>query len=228
MVVQYIMRNHRPGNGRLGILRDRTPGFNSVVEAVQREAEAAGLEVHVRQHQNGPSDAQWITTNQIEVVFPIMAPSQFVQIVRSPGGAAPQYVGVGITMGLNTVASAACQGGNPYKGMFLSPFPGLNQIDRLDADFRRAGGTGDIELALWGLNKTVHVIFQQMGQDNLTREAFVHTLQTQPIETNVYPELRHTAEDHFRAQSAHVLIANCGASPPQYETPNDGLFVSGF
>jgi hypothetical protein len=61
-----------------------------------------------------------------------MAPSQFVQIVRSPGGANPQWVGVGITMGLNTVASAACAGGTNYKGHFLSPFPGLNVIDELD------------------------------------------------------------------------------------------------
>jgi branched-chain amino acid transport system substrate-binding protein len=223
LLAEYINKNLKPGDGRVALVRDRTPGFNNVVNRMQEELQKRGMQPTVIQFQNGPSTAQAVSG--YDTAFVIMAPSQFVQLVRSPGGANPQWAGVGITMGLNTVSGAACEGGNPYKGHFLSPFPGLNVIDSLDRDFRAAGGTDDVMLALWGLNKTIHEVLKKMG-DNITRSNFIRTLQSQRIETNVYPALQHTSDNHFGASTAHLLIANCRSG--EYETPQGGTFVSSF
>jgi branched-chain amino acid transport system substrate-binding protein len=223
LVAQMIDARYRPSDNRVAIVRDRTPSFNNAINRLQEELQARGLQPQVIQYTNGPGTAQAVSGFQ--VAFGIMAPSDFVQIVRSPGGMNPQWVGMGITMGLNTVSGTACQGGNPYKGTFLSPFPGLNVIDSLDPEFRRAGGQGDIELALWGLNKNLHEVLKKMG-GTVTRSNFIRTLETNVIETNVYPTLRHTPDNHFGASTAHVLEANCGTG--QYETKPGDTFVSGF
>lgn len=227
LLIQWIKKNSPPANNKLAIMRDRTPGFNAVVAKVAELGKAQGWEVLVRQFQNGPSDASWLTQNDIKVAFPIMAPSSFVQIVRSPGGTIDQWAGIGITMGLNTVASTACQGNPAYGGsMFFSPAPGLNVIDQLDPEFSKAGGTDDIHLLLWGVNKDIHAVFQKMQPGNLSRQAFIQALENNVIDTKVYPTLKHTPQNHFGAQDVHVLIANCQTS--KYETPPDGMHRSSF
>ena len=175
LVVQEIQRNARPSNNRVAILRDRTPSFNEAVEEVQRLLEQAGFDVLLRQHQNGPSDAQWLVANQVETAFPIMAPSAWVQIVNSPGGSIRHWVGMGPTMGLNSVANAACPAIDGAR--FFSPWSGLNVADELDPEWERAGRGDDIQWAAWTGYRGIHAVFELMGADGLTRESFVHVLE---------------------------------------------------
>lgn len=227
LLIQWVKKNSPPPNNKFGILRDRTPGFNAVVGKMKELAEAEGWEVLVRQTQNGPSDASWLTQNQIKVAFPILAPSTFIQVVRSPGGSIDQWAGIGITMGLNTVANAACQGNPAYSGaMFFSPVPGLNVSGQVDPDFAKAGGKDDIHFLLWGVNKTLHEVFKKMSPADPSRQAFMKAMETNVIESKVFPTLRHTPTNHFGAQGVHVLIADCTKS--QYVTPADGLHRTSF
>lgn len=227
LLIQWVKKNSPPPNNKFGILRDRTPGFNNVVAEVKKLAEAQGWEVLVRQTQNGPSDASWLTQNQIKVAFPIMAPSTFIQIVRSPGGSIDQWAGLGITMGLNTVAQAACQGNPAYGGsMFFSPSPGLNVVPQLDPEFAKAGGEDDIHLLLWGVNKSIHEVFKKMSASDLSREGFQRAFESNVIESKVFPVLKHRPGNHFGAQDVHVLLADC--TKAQYVTPPDGLHRSSF
>ena len=220
LLVQWIAKNSPPSNNKLGIIKDRTPSFNNVVNKVKEEGEKRGWEVLVRQAQNGPSDAQWLVQNQIEVAFPIMSPSTWVQIVNSPGGNIKQWAGVGITMGLNTVASAACPAING--AMFFSPFPGFNTAKQLDPN---TTAEDDIQWALWGSNKLLDIIFTKMN-GTLTRQKFVEVLETQQIDNGIYPVTRHTKTDHFTAKTVHVLRADC--SKRQYVSGPDDLFRSSF
>jgi hypothetical protein len=223
LLADFIVARHKPSDGLVGLLRDRTPSYNNLIGALERELGARGLRTQVVQYQNGPSSAQ--AMSRFETAFVIMAPSGFLQVVRSPGGTNPQWVGVGITMGLNTVVGAACEGGNRYKGQFFSPFPGLNVIDELDPEFRRAGGADDIQLALWGLNKTIHETLKVVGRD-VGRAAFTRALETNEIASGVYPTLRHTPENHFGANAVHLLVADCATG--RNATPPGGTFVTRF
>jgi branched-chain amino acid transport system substrate-binding protein len=222
LVVQEIQQHARPSNNRVAILRDRTPSFNEAVAEVARLLEQAGFEVLQRQHQNGPSDAQWLVANQIETAFPIMAPSAWVQIVNSPGGSIDHWVGMGPTMGLNSVASAACPAIDGAR--FFSPWSGLNVADELDPEWARAGRGDDIQWAAWTGYRGIHEVLNLMGADGLTRENFVHVLENNVISTGVGPDQRHSRDNHFGVNQAHLLVANCSAR--EFQTPPDGLFRS--
>lgn len=226
LLVAYIRKHASPSNKRVAIIRDQTPSFNNVVKRMQQRLQQAGYEPLVRQTQGGPSDGQWLRQNNIETAFPIMAPSDFLQIARAPGGQIDNWVGVGITMGLNQVANAGCQGNPAFDGsMFFSPFPGLNKVGATDPTYNQAGGGDDIQWALWGLNKTLHEVFKKMG-DNLTRGNFVRTLESQRIASGIFPEQRHSSSNHFGTNQVHVLQADCSRN--QFVTPDGGLFKTGF
>jgi branched-chain amino acid transport system substrate-binding protein len=226
LLAQYIEKHARPADGRVALVRDRTPSYNNTIDRLSEELRKRGLEPVVIPYSNAAAAAQAVSS--YETAFVMMAPSQFVQILRAPGGTRPFWVGVGIMMGLNTVSGAACQGGNPYRGMHLSPFPGLNVIDDLDPEFSRAGGVGDIELALWGLNKSLHELLKHMDGDP-TRSKLIQILQNthrEPLKTNVYPELRHSPDNHLNATSAHMLEVNCANG--RHDTPRGGTFRDSF
>jgi len=79
-------------------------------------------------------------------------------------------------------------------------------------------------VALWGLNKTVHQLFLAAGE-GVTRQSFVQALEGgASFETNVYPALQFSGQDHFGANASHVLQADCGSS--SFKTI--GTFVTGF
>ena len=143
----------------------------------------------------------------------------------------PQWIGPGLTSGLNTVASIGCQARNSVdKAIFFSPFPQLDVIDGLDPDFKKQYRAqlnkepDDLALALWGLNKTIHQMFLAAGE-GVTRQSFVSTLEGgAAFKTNVYPTVQFSAQNHLGAKQVHVLQADCASRT--YKTI--GQFVSGF
>jgi branched-chain amino acid transport system substrate-binding protein len=224
MLLEWIEANARPSNGRIAIIRDRTPSYNNALNRFRELATQAGYDVPIRQTQSGPADAQWLQQNDIEVAFPLMSPNQWLQIIQAPGGDIDQWVGIGLVMGLNLVAEPACRTAErAFDGaMALNPFPGLNQAGRL------APGVGfedDLEFALWGASEALHQVFQAMG-DDLSRENLVRTLESRAFEPAVYNPIRHTPDDHFGSQGMHVVRGDCDRN--QWVTPDDGLFKSGF
>jgi hypothetical protein len=52
----------------------------------------------------------------------------------------------------------------------------------------------------------------------------VHVLENNAVRTGVGPDQRHSRDNHFGVNQAHLLVANC--SQRQFETPRDGLFRS--
>lgn len=167
-----------------------------------------------------------------QVVFILTAPVHYVQLTaRLPSNYRPWWVGVGITKGLNAVLETGCQTSQNAieKGLFFSPTPGLDVIDQLDPDFKKAyrevnGKEGDdIGILLWGLNKNLHKMFEQVGAD-LSRQSFISKIAMARIETNVYPTLQFSNANRFGASTVHLLKANC--STKQYST--EKTFASGF
>ena len=120
-------------------------------------------------------------------------------------------VGVGITMGLNTVACTGCRSntGSMNGARFFSPFYAYHNAQSRDKDFIAAGGRDDIEFALWGLAKVLHQMLLEAGQ-NLNREGFIlSTEKMQNLRTGIFPELNYSPSNHFGANQVHVLRADC-------------------
>jgi ABC-type branched-subunit amino acid transport system substrate-binding protein len=225
LLVQWIAKNRKPSNGVIGVIRSDTPNFDDGINAFKQAAQQAGFQVKEQKLSKDPSStelataAQFLTQNQIEVAYPLMAPSDWIGIAKQPAARNTKWAGVGITMGLNQVAGVACP--EIDGAMFFSPWPGLNLAKQVD---QRFPGGDDIVWGLWGLNKTIHQAFKKMG-DNLTREAFIAAMEG-PIKSGVYPDLANTAQNHFGAQQVHVLNADCG--PKQFVSGRDDLFKTGF
>jgi len=230
----------RLGGGKFGIAVADSGSFNDAHASIVKAAKDAGLQVvYDKRIPKSASQNQALgiaaemSGSGAEVVYFLSSPTTFLNVAAAAAGQGyrPQWIGPGLTSGLNTVAQVGCSAARSVdKAIFLSPFPQLDVIDRLDPDFRRSygkyvgGDPDDLAIALWGLNKTVHQLFLAAGE-GVTRQSFVQALEAgSSFQTNVYPALKFSGQDHFGADASHVLQADCGSS--QFKTI--GTFVTGF
>ncbi|HUF32639.1 MAG TPA: ABC transporter substrate-binding protein [Acidimicrobiales bacterium] len=216
------------GGGSFAIAVADTPSFADAHASITREAQQGGLNIVYNKSipksvtpGEALSIAQELCTadggQPAEIVYILASPTTFLNIATAAGGqnCVPQYIGPGITSGLNTVAQVG--GNNIGAAKFLSPFPQLDVIDRLDPDFRQAfrdqgrGNPDDIALALWGLNKVLASMFNEAGPD-MSRQSFVQTLESgAEFASGVFPPVRYSADNHFGGSQTHLLEANDGA-----------------
>lgn len=162
-----------------------------------------------------------------DAVYLLSAPLVYLGIASSARNQNydPVFIGPGITSGLNAVTEFGCPPvGN---GQFFSPFPEMNAIGKLDPDYLKAyarygGGKkpDDIGVALWGLDKTIALMFEATGKD-LGRAALMNTIeQGKKFGSGVYPPVSYTPTKHFGGSGAYLLKADCNikqyTSPTQY------------
>ena len=235
VLVSYIVNKlHKT---KIAIVLNNTPALNETQQSVTRLAQAAGLDI-VRNSRIGKnasdsellSEANALRTSGAEVVYLLTSPVNFIKLATNAQAQAysPVYLGPGITNGLNIVAEAGCPAIGAAK--FLSPFPQLDVIDKLDPDYQKSyekynGGRGDdIGLAEWGLSKVIGAMLQAAGKD-LTRQSFVNALESgRDFTTNVYPVVSYSGNIRFGAKSSHLLEADCNSRT--FKTIAE--FTSGF
>jgi branched-chain amino acid transport system substrate-binding protein len=238
LIAQYIRRN--APNKKVGIAVADSGSFNDAHASIRRAFQEAGFDVVYDQRIPKSANqgqaltiANQMSTRGAEVVYFLSSPTTFLNVAAAGAGQGfrPLYIGPGITSGLQTVATVGCAANSSVDGaVFFSPFPQLDAIDRMDPAYQQAyrkhgGGNGDdIGIALWGLSKGLHSMFDAAGPD-MTRQSFVQLLESgQPFETGVYPPVRYSAENHFGGSQVHVLKADCGSRT--YRTV--ATFASGF
>jgi ABC-type branched-subunit amino acid transport system substrate-binding protein len=212
-------------NNKFGIVIQDTPAFRETKASIEGLAKEQGLEiVYSKFISKQPSQSEILTisrelqTSGADVVYVLFSPTPFISLAQQSNsqGYNPTYIGPGLSNGLNLVAQAGCPGVSGAK--FLSPFPQLDAIDRLDPAYRQAyqqygGGNApdDFGIALWGLNKSVHQVMLAAGE-SMTRQSIVQVMESgKPFESNVFPKLQYSAKNHFGAQSSHLLEADCGS-----------------
>jgi ABC-type branched-subunit amino acid transport system substrate-binding protein len=221
---------------KVAIVVQSTPLMDELVDALTREFKARALEiVRVSRISKTASDSELLAeANQLkasgaEVVATMTAPVNFIKLATNARAQAyaPTWVGP-FGNGLNVVAQAGCP--SIEGARFMSPWPGLDAIDRLDPDFRPAynkyagGQPDDLGLALWGNNKVFHKMFEAVGRD-LSRQSLMAMLTGgTEITTNIFSKLKYSPTNRFGASSSHVLIADCGAR--EYKT--HGAFVEAY
>lgn len=239
---QMIMKDSRlsPNSGKVAMIRTDTPNFDDAHDAFVSAAKKRGKTLVLdRTLPKNPSQtdyngaAQQLSSSGAQIVHIFVAPTHYVLLTAQlPSGYRPWWIGGGITMGLNAILETGCSTSQNAmdKGLFFSPIPGLDKIDSIDPNYRKAyrevnGGAepDDIGLILWGLNKTLHQMFDKAGKD-LSRQSFIASTQSSSFETKVYPPQKYSPQNHLGGTQVHLLKADCGAA--QYRT--EKTFVSGF
>lgn len=238
LLAQYVKKSY-PGQ-KVGAIITDTGNFDDAAKAWEAAVARQGLSYYkTLRHPKG--NDSWITTfssemrgNGVQVLFFLSAPQDYIRFAQQSNGQGyrPQYVGVGISKGLNAVLGSGCP--HVDRGVYFSPFPGLDWARQNVPEFFQAGQrfgvpTDDLALALWGLNSVIHEAFkryeQVYGSTDLTREDFVKMLELQEgLQTKVGPQLSFSPDDHFGASQVHVLQADCGSE----EHRTLATFASGF
>ena len=235
MLVQWAKQ--RLGGGKFAIAVEDTPSFADAHASITTAARNGGLDIVYDkkipknvQQTDALTIANGLRSSGAQIVYIITSPQSFVNIAVAAAGQGftPRWLGPGLTSGLNLVAQIGCPAID--KANFLSPFPQLDVIDRLDRDFRPSyqrfgGGTpDDLGIGLWGLNKGLAQLFLAAGKD-MSRQSFVQTVESGKLfTTNVYPATQFSATNHFGAKTAHMLQADCGSRT--FKTVAE--FASGF
>jgi ABC-type branched-subunit amino acid transport system substrate-binding protein len=222
---------------KIAIVLNATPALNETQRSITAEAQAIGLTI-VRQSRISKNasdselvaEAQQLRSSGAEAVYVLTAPVNFIKLATNAYAQAyaPLWTGPGLTNGLNIVTEAGCPA---VEGAhWLSPFPQLDVIDRLDPDYKPAyrqyagGDPDDIGLAEWGLNKTLHLMMDAAGRD-LSRQSFIRALTSgRRFASNVFPALAYDGSIRFGANSMHVLRADC--SSRSWKT--EAVFAEGF
>jgi branched-chain amino acid transport system substrate-binding protein len=196
---------------KVAVVATNTPNFDDAVASFTQALPGAKV-IRPEKNERGSSMAGQLCTGVIknyEVVFPLTAPTYFIEMAGA-SKCNPRYVGVGVTMGLNTVASTGCRTGGLADSRFFSPAPAFADSQKYDPRFRAAGGSDDIMWLIWGLSATLHQLFDKAGP-NLTREGFIASTSRATVKSGVYPDLRYTPTNHFGASQVHILRADCGS-----------------
>lgn len=240
-LAQFIASDSRLSSlqDKVAMVRTDTPNFDDAhqgfLNAMQKRNKTLVLDKTLPKNPSQNDYNQMavdLAGKDAQVVFILTAPIHYVQLTaRLAPNYRPWWVGVGISMGLNVVLETGCQTSNNAidKGLFLTPFPGVDKIDSLDPDYNKAyqdknGRKGDdLGIALWGLNKTLAQMFQKVGKD-LTRQGFISTVAQSSFTTSVYPPLAYTPKNRFGASQTHQIKADCASKT--YKT--ERTFVSSF
>jgi ABC-type branched-subunit amino acid transport system substrate-binding protein len=224
---------------KVGVVVTDTPSFEDAHDSFVKVAKQANLDVvaddtinKTASEAEALSEVRKLKSAGAEVIYLLSSPLVYLSLATSARNQSyePTFVGPGITSGLDTVLRFGCPSvGN---GEFFSPFPGLDVIDELDPAYLPAyeefgGGqpADDIGIALWGLNKTIKLMFEATGKD-LGRAALMNTIESEDgFASNAYPPVRYTPEQHFGGTGAHLLRADCAAK--QYQTAEQFVEVKG-
>jgi ABC-type branched-subunit amino acid transport system substrate-binding protein len=222
LLAQYVKKEH--GDAKTAMVVTDTENFDDAIEGWMRGVERQGINYHgTLRHPRG--DRNWyrsfaaeLRDNDVDVVYVLTAPVDYIRFAQQAHeiGYEPQWVGVGITKGLNPVLGSGCP--EVDEGIFFSPFPGLdwardNEPEFFEAVERFDAVDDDLSFAIWGAAKSAHAMFEQYGElygDDLTREDFRAAVEEMTgISTGVFPDLDFSPDDHFGADQVHVIQADC-------------------
>lgn len=233
-IIAQLLKN-KLGTSKIGIVVADTPSFADAQASFTKAAQDAGLEIvrNAKINKNASasetlSEAGAQQRAGAQAVYILTSPTVFLQFAQSAAnqGYNPQYVGPGITAGLNTVANVGCPGIGEAR--FLSPFfqlddPGANEYKKAYRDQNGKDGD-DIGFALWGLSAVLGEMLKASGQE-LGRGQFMATLNSgQPFSGGVYSEVKYAAGKPFGGSAASLLKADCGARRYVTEAKN----ITGF
>jgi ABC-type branched-subunit amino acid transport system substrate-binding protein len=238
LLAHYIKKNF-PGQ-KFGAIVTQTANFDDAKDGFEAGIQQAGLgDLYVGTERHPKGEQAWIrgfgatmADRGAEVLYMLTSPVDYIQFAQQNRNRNFQFVGVGVSKGLNAVLGSGCQNNEVHGGIFFSPFPGLDWArDNVPEFFQAADKFGkvadDLAFALWSINEQLDLLFQRyeatFGTD-LTREDFRALVENTSIETKVFPPVRFSPDNHFGGTAVHVLQADC--STGEHKTLH--TFATGF
>lgn len=226
MLANYIKQNF--AGQKVGMVYANTKNFFDARDAFLKANPSTVLYQVARSPSQSElaQTAQKICSDQTKVAFPLMAPSNYIALANQVKGQCGliQWVGVGVTQGLNAVASTGCQTNQAIdKGIFFSPSPGEDKAASLDPDFKAAvdkynnGSFDDIFVLLWGGVKFAAKMIEAAGK-NLTQAGFVQAAEQTKVAASMFPPVSYSPSDHFGGRQMHVLQLDCAGNNNKYKT----------
>jgi branched-chain amino acid transport system substrate-binding protein len=219
-------------NKRIATVITNTANFDDFKDALVKAI--PGITVFRNdKNERGSSRASSLCTGTVKNFDIVVTPNAPAYYLEMAGAAKcnPQYVGPGVTNGIDEVADLGCKSGqSTVNARFFMPSPSFQdaKAGKWDPSFLKAGGGSqdDIVWLLWGLSKTVHQMLLKAGKD-LSREQFIAASQNASYHTGVFPDVTFTSSNHFGAKQVHVLKNVCqGTSGGFYMT--EAAFKSSF
>lgn len=230
LLADYMVENLGAKGEKNGMLWFNTASFQDGHTAFVNAMRSRGISLaYDRAYSKGASEqdavqaATDINRMGIENVYVLTSPLWFLKVLaaaRSQGMQGPedvQWVGVGITMTFDTVASAGCRGGTLNGAKFFSPFQAWVDSRKFDPAFAKAvakfhpeeNGGDDFMWLSWAFSKIGHRLMELPGS-NLTRERLIYYLErARNIRTGVFPPVSFSTSDHYGANQVHVNEAQC-------------------
>jgi hypothetical protein len=204
-----------PANGKgWAVVVSKTPNFADAQAAIVSALKGAGQKVTVINTPKTGGDSTAVS-NQLregdfKTVYFLGQPTFFIELVGKAGCPAycPQWTGVGVSMGTNSIGSLACRGsGNQYKGEFLSPMPGLDKAGALAPGVRFRD---DIEFGIYATMQVLEQMLKAVPGDSFTRESFITALEGKTFTGKISGTVNFS-KGHFGGTGAHALKMNCGS-----------------
>ncbi|GAB3244925.1 ABC transporter substrate-binding protein [Nocardioides dilutus] len=196
---------------------DSLNGYHDKAVAALQSAAGGSFAYAERIPKNTQSEALSIATkicnSGAEAVIWNASPSTLLNVSKSMV-CRPQFIGPGLTNGLNIVANVGCP--NIDGAVFYSPFPGMDVMRKngqFVADYQASNGGAapdDIGAAIYGVERVVAGMLAATGE-NLTREGFMATVaKVKKFDGGgVYPPTNFTSR--FGGTAMHLLQADCGS-----------------
>ena len=209
-----------------GMLWFNTASFQDAHSAFVSAMNSRGMSLAYDQsYSKGASEQDAITAVQqmkargIDNVYVLTSPFWFLKVLSAARSQdySPQWVGVGITMTFDTVASAGCRGGTLTGAKFFSPFPAWVDRNKFDPNFAKAvakhhpeeNGGDDFMWLSWAFSKVGTSLLKLPGS-NLTRERFIYYAErSRGIRSGIFPPLSFSPSDRFGSTQVHVNEAQC-------------------
>ncbi|MBW3658101.1 MAG: ABC transporter substrate-binding protein [Actinobacteria bacterium] len=222
LLAQMVKKNF--GGKKVAAIITDTPNFDDAIAGWEAGVKQQGLNYYkTLRHPKG--DTSWynafagdLKANGVEVVYILSSPVDYIRFAQqaSQSGIKFQYVGVGVSMGLNAVLGSGCD--EVDGGMFFSPFPGLDYARKNVPGFfetakRFNAPADDIAFALWGQAAVQHDLllrYEKTYGPDLTREDFRDLVETQTgIGGEIFPTVNYSPQNHFGSTAVHLLRADC-------------------
>lgn len=155
----------------------------------------------------------------VKNVFVNVTPPFFLQMEQAAEqrGYAPTWTAIDQAFATDQIVSIGCGfGGNIDGARLLAGYPAFGDRDEFDEHFERAfrrfypnADADSVEWWAWGQQKAIARLLRLPGR-NLTRSRFVYFAErAKNVRTGVGPRLDFRPNDHFGADQAHLLRADC-------------------